>query len=181
MSLTPLRLRDANALEVGTHVLRQDDAWVLRIASSKSQFRHNGSLHHSLTPYLDDLLLYGRNGLCQIRYMERMGTRLFANHMHEPLSLRTLAAGFKVTTGHSPHIVRTLVHDVMAVHGTYGSDIARVLCGQRSAQTAKIYEIHAERFRAQKAQAVLEEMQKDLKVGPRPSRGRYGQKLVTLD
>lgn len=160
MSLTPLRLRDTNALEIGTHVMRQDDGWVMRIESSKTKFRHNGPLHYSLTPYLDDLLLYGEKGPCSMRYAGRKGTRLFAGHMHEPLSLRTLAAGFKVATGHSPHIVRTLVHDAMAVHGAHGSDLARVLCGQTSIQTAKIYEIDAERLRAQKAQGVLAEIQK---------------------
>lgn len=160
LSLTPLRLRDVNALEVGVHVIRQNEAWVLRVESNKTKYRHNGPLHHSLTPYLDDLLLYGEKGLCLMRYTERMGTRLFANHIDEPLSLRTLAAGFKVATGHSPHIVRTLVHDAMAVHGAHGSDLARVLCGQTSVQTAKIYEIHAERFRAQKAQEVLAEIQR---------------------
>ena len=161
MSLTPLRLKDMNALEIGTHMLRLNDGWIMRIESSKTSFRHNGSLHHSLTPYLDDLLLYGKNELCRMRYTERMGTRLFVSDMNEPLSLRTLAAGFKVATGHSPHIVRTLVHDAMAVHGGHGRDLARVLCGQTSVQTAKIYEIHAERFRAQKAQEVLAEIQKE--------------------
>lgn len=164
MSMMPLRLSDANALEIGTHLQRQGNKWFLRIESSKSQFRHNGPLHHSLTPYLDDLLLYGENGLCQMRYVQRMGTRLFGNHMHEPLSSRTLAAGFKVATGHSPHIVRTLVHDAMAPYGTYGSEVARILCGQKSVQIAKVYEIHAERFRAQQAQEILAEIQKGLKV-----------------
>lgn len=164
MSMMPLRLSDANALEIGTHLQRRENKWFLRIESSKSQYRHNGPLHHSLTPYLDDLLLYGEKGLRQMRYVERMGTRLFGNHMHEPLSSRTLAAGFKVATGHSPHIVRTLVHDAMAPYGTYGGDIARVLCGQVSIQIGKIYEVHGERFRAQKAQEILAEIQKGLKV-----------------
>lgn len=162
LSLTPLRLRDVNALEVGVNVIRQNEAWVLRVEANKTKYRHNGPLHHSLTPYLDDLLLYGEKGPCPMRYAERMGTRLFANHIDEPLSLRTLAAGFKVATGHSPHIVRTLVHDAMAVHGKHGSDLARVLCGQTSVQTAKIYEVHAERFRAQKAQEVLAEIQREM-------------------
>ncbi|MBI1492694.1 hypothetical protein [Halocynthiibacter styelae] len=164
LSLTPLRLRDVNALEVGVHVIRQNEAWVLRVESSKTNFRHSGPLHYSLTPYLDDLLLYGEKGLCLTRYAERVGTRLFANHIDEPLSLRTLAAGFKVATGHSPHIVRTLVHDAMAVHGAHGSDIARVLCGQTSVQIAKVYEIHAERFRAEKAQEVLAEIQRRMPI-----------------
>lgn len=164
LSMMPLRLRDANALEIGTHLQRRENKWFLRIESSKSQYRHNGPLHHSLTPYLDDLLLYGEKGLCQMRYVERMGTRLFGNQIHEPLSSRTLAAGFKVATGHSPHIVRTLVHDAMAPYGTYGGDIARVLCGQVSIQIGKIYEVHGERFRAQKAQGILAGIQKELKV-----------------
>ena len=164
MSMMPLRLSDANALEIGTHLQRRENRWFLRIESSKSQYRHNGPLHHSLTPYLDDLLLYGEKGLCQMRCVERMGTRLFGNHMHEPLSSRTLAAGFKVATGHSPHIVRTLVHDAMAPYGAYGGDVARVLCGQVSIQIGKIYEVHGERFRAQKAQEILAEIQKGLKV-----------------
>lgn len=170
LSLMPLRVKDLNDLEVGVHMLRQEKGWVLRFASSKTGFRHNGELHHSLTPYLDDLLLYGETRSYHAQYAARHGTPLFANDMNEALSLRTMAASFKAATGHSPHIVRTLVHDAMAEHGTYGGEIARVLCGQSSVQIAKVYEIHAARFRAQKAQEVLSGIQNQMLRAPKQTR-----------
>jgi hypothetical protein len=71
-----------------------------------------------------------------------------------------LAASFKVATGHSPHIVRTLAHDALAKYGAYGADLALVLCGQNSPETAKHYEYHAERHRFAEAQKELEALQR---------------------
>lgn len=160
LSLVPLRISDANRLIVGEHVKRVETGWTLTIASGKSGFRHNGPLHESLTPYLDDLLLYGEGGPVLSRYAQRLGSPLFTTETHEHLSSRTLAYSFKVATGHTPHIVRTLVHDAMAVHGKHGSDLARILCGQTSIQIAKVYEVHAAVYRAQKAQEILSSIQK---------------------
>ena len=47
----------------------------------------------------------------------------------------------------------------MAKYGSYGADLARVLCGQSSFEVAKSYEVHAEHYRAQKAQAILAHIQ----------------------
>lgn len=151
----PLRVKDMHQLEVGTNIFRQEDGWFLRIYSSKTDFSHNTHLDKSLTPYLDDLLLYGERGPYNARYAERIGTPLFANELHEALSARTMAISFKVATGHSPHIVRTLVYDALAEYGSDGAEIARVLCGHKSIQIAKFYEVHANKFRAQKAQESL--------------------------
>ena len=60
----------------------------------------------------------------------------------------------------TPHIVRTLVHDALAEYGAYGATLARILCGQTSPETAKSYEIHAERLRVEKAQQILSQIQK---------------------
>ncbi len=100
MSLTPLRLRDVNALEIGTHVMRNNANWVMSIASSKTQFQHNGPLYHSLKPFLDDLLLYGKKDLCHMLYTERLGTRLFANHIDDTNCFTT--AGVNVGHPTSP-------------------------------------------------------------------------------
>lgn len=159
LSLTPVRISDANGLIVGKHVIRSEQGWVLILPSGKSGYRHNGPLHHSLTPYLDDLLINGTGISVQMAYHHRTGTPLFATDTNGHLSSRTLAYSFKVATGHSPHIVRTLVHDAMAKHGSYGADLARVLCGQISVEVAKSYEVHAQRYRAQKAQEILAHIQ----------------------
>ncbi|MCL7466262.1 hypothetical protein [Phaeovulum sp. NW3] len=159
LSLTPLRIGDATRLLIGDHVKRDEAGWSLRISSEKSGYRHNGRLHSSLTPYLDDLLLYGEGGSVYLHYAQRVGGPLFATEMHEYLSSRTLAYNFKVATGHSPHIVRTLVHDAMAKFGTYGADLARILCGQRSLAIGKHYEVYAARLRAEEAQKSLAEIQ----------------------
>lgn len=164
LSLVPLRISDANGTIVGQHLQRRDDGWSLTITSKKTGYRHNGPLHHSLTPYLDDLLLYGEGGSVLPRYAQRMGTPLFGTEVNEYLSSRTLALSFKVATGgdHTPHIVRTLVHDALAKHGAHGAQLARILCGQSSPETAKSYEIHAQRFRVEKAQEALSRIQEGL-------------------
>jgi len=90
--------------------------------------------------------------------------------MGEILSSRTLAYSFKKATGHGPHIVRTLVHDALAKHGSRGSELARVLCGQTSADIGNHYEIHARRSRAEEAQKSLALIQMDVlapKTGPK--------------
>ena len=162
LSLIPLRISDANGIIIGQHLQRRDNGWSLTISSQKSRYRHNGPLHHSLNRYLDDLLLYGEGGPILLRYAQRMGTPLFATEANEHLSSRTLAFSFKVATGghHTPHIVRTLVHDEFAKLGSYGALLARILCGQTSPVTAKSYEIHAERLRVEKAQQILSQIQK---------------------
>jgi len=164
LSLVPIRISDVNAIIVGQHLQRQDDGWSLTISSQKTGYRHNGALHHSLTRYLDDLLLYGEGGPVISRYTQRMGTPLFCTETNEHLSSRTLALSFKVATGghHTPHIVRTLVHDALAKYGAYGAQLARILCGQSSPETAKSYEITAGRVRAEKAQKILSQIQKDI-------------------
>lgn len=180
LSLVPLRISDVNAITIGQHIKRNEDGWYLTISSQKTGYRHTGPLHHSLTRYLDDLLLYGEGGPVLPRYAQRMGTPLFATETNEHLSSRTLAMSFKAAMGghHTPHIVRTLVHDALASYGSYGSQLARTLCGQSSPETAKSYEIHAARFRAAKAQEVLSQIQKN--ILPRSGGATSGQPLRSL-
>lgn len=164
LSLLPLRISDVNSIIVGQHLQRRDNSWSLTISSQKTGYRHNGPLHHSLTRYLDDLLLFGEGGPVLPRYAQRIGTPLFGTETNEHLCTRTLAYNFQVATGghHSPHIVRTLVHDSLAQYGAYGAKLARILCGQTSPETAKSYEIHAERFRVEKAQEILSQIQEKI-------------------
>ena len=167
LSLLPLRISDVNSLIVGQGIQRRDAGWSLTIVSQKTGYRHNGLLHHSLTAYFDDLLLFGHDGSWEMAYQQRIGTPLFGTECNEFLSSRTLAAGFKAVTGHSPHIVRTLVHDALADRGTYGADLARVLCGHQSIQISQHYQVHAERHRTAKAQELLCALQRNLL--PRPN------------
>lgn len=162
LSLTPLRIKDTTGLIIGEHVFRSEQGWVLNLSSSKSGYPHNGTLHHSLTRFLDDLLLYGEGGSAILAYKQRFGTTLFANEMNEVLSPRTLAYNFKVATGHSPNIVRTLTHDALASKGTYGTDLARVLCGQKSIEVVKFYEVNAAHYRATQAQIVIRDIQRQI-------------------
>ncbi|KIC28708.1 hypothetical protein [Leisingera sp. ANG-S5] len=159
LSMLQMRISDVSCLVVGRHVIRDEYGWSLQVASGKTGYRHHGKLHDHLTPYLDDLLMFGDSDAVMASYLARRGTPLFSTETNEILSSRTLAYGFKTATGHTPHIVRTLVHDAMAQHGTHGAELARVLCGQTSAQTAKHYEVHAGRYRAQKAQELIADMQ----------------------
>ena len=171
LSLVPMRISDVNALIVGQHIKRTETGWSLTISSRKTGYRHNGLLHQNLTRYIDDLLLFGEVGSVMHRYAQRIGTPLFGTETCDHLSARTLALGFKVATGgcHTPHIVRTLTHDALAKHGTYGADVARVLCGQTSPQTAKHYEVHAARHRVEQGQKVLSSLQAE--ILPRQKKG----------
>lgn len=155
LSLMPLRIGDVNRLVIGTHILRDNDGWSLQITSKKSGFRHNGTLHRHLTPYLDALLPVEPNEIGIENYHRHVGRPLFSSETGEFLSSRTLAYNFKKATGHSPHIVRTLVHDAMAKYGRTGTDLAMILCGQTSMEIARYYEVHAERHRTQIAQEQL--------------------------
>jgi hypothetical protein len=181
LSLIPLRISDVNAIIVGEHLKRLDDGWSLTISSQKTGYRHNGHLHHSLTRYLDDLFLYGEGGPVLPQYAQRMGTPLFATETNEHLSSRTLALSFKVATGghHTPHIVRTLVHDALAKFGAYGAQLARILCGQTSPETAKSYEINADRIRVEKGQEILSQIQENTLprtgAAKQPSTGRSAE------
>jgi len=185
LSLVPLRISDVNAIIMGEHLKRSESGWSLTISSQKTGYRHNGPLHHSLTPYLDDLLLYGEGGPVLPRYAQRMGIPLFATETNEHLSSRTLALSFKVATGghHTPHIVRTLVHDALAKFGAYGAQLARILCGQTSPETAKSYEINAGRIRVEKGQEILSQIQKSTLLGTgnetRSSRARSAENYPT--
>ena len=165
LALVQLRIGDVTRMVIGEHVMRERDGWSLQLTAQKTGYRHHGKLHQHLTPFLDNLLMYGTAEPVAPRYLARRGTPLFATEANEFLSPRTLAYNFKKATGHSPHIVRTLVHDALAEHGTHGSDLARVLCGQASLQIAKRYEVHANRHRAQRAQEFIADMQ----IGLRPS------------
>lgn len=162
LSLVPLRISDVTSLVVGEGVQRTDTGWLLKIVSRKTGYRHNGPLHHNLTAFFDDLLLFGHDGSWEMAYRQRIGTPLFGTECDEFLSSRTLAAGFKSVSGHSPHIVRTLVYDALADRGTYGADLARVLCGHQSSEISKHYQFSAERHRAEQAQIKLCEIQRNL-------------------
>ena len=159
LSMVPLRIGDVNHMVIGEHISRTERGWSLQLPSQKSGYRHNGHMHPQLTPFLDDLLMFGTSGPIMGLYSMRYGQPLFSTEIGEFLSPRTLAYNFKAAVGHSPHIVRTLVHDALAPHGTYGSDIARILCGQTSLQIAKRYEVHADRYRVQKAQEMIAALQ----------------------
>ena len=172
LSMMPLRISDVNRLTVGEHVTRDETNWYLNIGSSKTGFRHSGPLHQHLTPYLDALISRGGEKALWPEYEMRRGTPLFGTLLNEPLSSRTLAAGFKAATGHGPHIVRTLVHDALATYGDYGSVMAMVLCGQIGPATAKVYEVHAQRHRIAKAQDQLAAIQ--VQLFPQQKSGRTG-------
>lgn len=159
LSLLQMRIDDVSRLVIGQHVIRDEDGWSFQVSSGKTGYRHQGTLHDHLTSYLDDLIMFGNGDPVMARYLALKGTPLFSTETGEFLSSRTLAYSFKTATGHTPHIVRTLVHDAMAQHGAHGAELARVLCGQASAQTAKHYEVHADRYRAQKAQDLIADMQ----------------------
>lgn len=159
LSLVPLRISDATSLVLGQTIHRDGARWFLDQSSGKSAFESAVPLHRLLTPYLDHLVSLEGWGSIDVDYPRRLGRPLFSTIDGQFLSKRTLAASFKSATGHSPHIVRTLVHDAMAEDEGEGAEVARILCGQITPAMGKTYEVHARRHRVARGQERIQVVQ----------------------
>lgn len=159
LSYLPLRIGDVSQLTIGTTLLREADGWRLCLSSGKTGYRYDTDLHPDLTEWLDELVRLDEDG---VRASTARGQPLFRNEIGESISVQTLRMAFKAATGHTPHIVRTLVHDELARLSQQGTALALDLCGQVSDGIERHYQIHAERHRQELAQAALAKLQTGL-------------------
>lgn len=166
LSLVPLRIGDIVRLKVGTDIKRDHDGWLLNVAAKKTDFESFARLHHSLTPYLDRMIHFGQVDDFSYLYDDRQGTALFINsNTGSAYTSQNLSGVLKTMTGHGSHIVRTLVHDALAEAGKGGTDLALILCGQKTRAIAKVYEVHAEGIRIRLGQEAIFRIQKRLLKG----------------
>ncbi|MGM0584271.1 MAG: hypothetical protein ACQEUZ_06440 [Pseudomonadota bacterium] len=158
LSMTPLRIKDLLGMVLGREISRDAEGWSLQLTTSKTRERLAARLDPALTPYLDAAVLLGAEpGALWRLYAAREGGPLFARIDGAAYSKTWLRDAFVQATGHSPHIVRTLMHD-RAARGGVGREVAMVLCGQRSTRTAVEYEFSASRERRHAALRQLQEL-----------------------
>lgn len=160
-SLVPNRVGDIQHFLIDEHVFRSQEFWSLSMGSRKTSHESFSRLHADLTPYLDALIHYGEPDNFERMLRARSGTPLFSKADGSMLLRETLWRHFKIGTGgHSPHIVRTLTHDILAGDDDPQSGtIARILCGQKSLEISAEYEVFAKRARFARAQDMLSKIQ----------------------
>lgn len=159
LSFIPLRIGDVARLKVGNDIWRNPEGWMIDVSAKKNDFQSFARLHSSLTPYLDRLIHFGDRDRFSKMYDDRIGSTLFINEKLTAYSPPKLSSLFKKATGHSAHIVRTLVHDAMAEAGKGGTDLALILCGQKTRSIAKVYEVYAEGIRIRRGQEAISQIQ----------------------
>ncbi|MFC3167815.1 hypothetical protein [Paracoccus fontiphilus] len=160
-----LRVLDLRNAKVGHEFHRDSEGWICDILTSKSGVAIRGRLAAELTPYLDMALLgdVGEEHLWVI-YQHRIGTALFGNPARnwQAYSKDWLRRNMATLTGHSPHIVRTLIYDHIAHDPALDVRVGAALCGHGHEASRKAYEVNAPARRRSRATAALEQIAKGL-------------------
>ena len=160
MSIIPLRNRDT-VLRWGLHVrhIEHEDPAALGLADHPEPLRYyldlrtsktdqalSGPLAPILTPFLDALILQGRDPrlLPQLREAAiRDQLPVFPKRGGAPRSVRGLSERWRVRLGTGSIISRTRIHTLLGMLGEHGVRAALALCAQRSPRTAAWYQASA--------------------------------------
>lgn len=162
LSMLPWRARDLLGLELGRSVWRADGVWLFDFAQSKTGKEEAGTFDASLTPFLDDAILFGADPEAfDDLYFDRELRPLFCHADGSPRGYSWLYAQVCQVLSCGSHIARTLMHDHWAEEAAQGRAdplMALYLCGQRDPATAPAYEFSSAtaRLRAGVAQVVDE-------------------------
>lgn len=150
LSKLPIRAKDLREGEIGKEFRRDSEGWLVDLATSKTGVRIDCRLADCLTPYLDAVLLMDTDPahLWTI-YDQRLGTALFANPARDWKCYESewLRRNMTERTGHSAHIVRTLIYDYCALDNDLDAKVAQALVGHAHETSRKFYEINADRYR----------------------------------
>lgn len=161
----PIRAKDLRVSVIGKEFRRDCEGWLVDMATSKTGTRIRSRLADCLTPYLDAVLLMDTDPqhLWTI-YDQRLGTAFFANPARdwECYEREWLRRNMTEHTGHSAHIVRTLIYDYCALNDDLNAKVAQALVGHAHETSKKFYEINADRYRRTQALAGLSEIEKSL-------------------
>ena len=160
LSLVPLRNLDT-VLRWGSHVTVGDDdaadretgggsepapGYFLDLSTSKRDVDLSGPLAPILTPFLDALILRGRDErlLPQLR-REAMAARspVFPKSKGGARRPRSLSERWHARLGVGSGISRTRIHTLLGNLGEHGVRAALALCAQRSPRTQKWYQAEA--------------------------------------
>lgn len=154
----PIRAKDVRKGTIGEEFCRDSEGWSVDLKTSKTGQKIKGRLADCLTPYLDAVLLMDTDPahLWQI-YDSRLGTALFANPARDWKNYERewLRRNMVERTGHSAHIVRSLIYDTCVLDDDLDLRVARALCGHGHETSRLFYEMNAERYRRDQALAQL--------------------------
>ncbi|WP_156477521.1 hypothetical protein [Falsihalocynthiibacter arcticus] len=161
----PIRALDLRQGKIGREFSRNSEGWRVDLETSKTGTRITGRLADCLTPFLDATLLMDTDPayLWKI-YDQRVGTALFANPARDwkCYEREWLRRNMTEHTGHSAHIVRTLIYDYCTLDDRLDAKVAQALVGHAHATSKKFYEVNADRYRRAQAFKNLSAIEKSL-------------------
>lgn len=176
LSLVPLRNKDT-CLYWGRQIryIGDDDpaewglddhgepvSYYLDLRTSKTDSALSGPLSPILTPFLDALILRGRDErmLPDLRdAIMRSQAPVFPKSNGDVRSVRNLSSRWREQLGTGCVISRTRIHTLLGVLGERGRRAALALCAQRSPRTAKWYEADGlQRQRMVESQEMIAEL-----------------------
>lgn len=143
--LLPLRVQDT-LLRFGTNILWSGTEYWVDTRTQKTKAPVYGPLPDFLTPFIDGVLLQGREetSLDKLRSdAEKNRHPLFLKANRKPPSERFVSNVWRAHFGTGNHISRTLVHDTLGKKGVAGVAEALALCAQRDPRTALFYQTKA--------------------------------------
>ncbi len=150
----PIRAKDIRDAKIGEEFCRDSEGWSVNLRTSKTDQEIKGRLADCLTPYLDAVLLIDTDPafIWQI-YDTRLGSALFANPARdwENYEREWLRRNMVEHTGHSAHIVRSLIYDACVLDDELDLRVARALCGHAHETSRLFYEQNADRYRRNQA------------------------------
>jgi len=154
-----IRVLDCIIIEMGTHLSRSNQRWSINYRLSKTGEEIVGPLPIEANKYLDAAVcfggLQGGDEVFWRRYKEGYGQFFFRHPDGSALTTYTLRKMCQRFLNRSPHDLRSTPHDELAREGWLGSRTAKAMCGQRSPQTARQYEVRASETRMNAASTAL--------------------------
>lgn len=143
--LLPLRVQDT-VLNFGTNILWSGEEYWIDTRTQKTKAPVYGALPDFLTPFIDAVLLQGReSSLIETLRTEAERARrpLFLKGSGKPPMRSFVSHVWSVHFNTGNHIARTLVHDTLGKKGIEGVAEALALCAQRDPRTALFYQTRA--------------------------------------
>jgi hypothetical protein len=143
--LLPLRVQDT-VLNFGTNIVWSGEEYWIDTRTQKTKAPVYGALPHFLTPFIDAVLLQGREPslIEKLRAeAERDRRPLFLKGNGKPPMRSFVSHVWSVHFNTGNHIARTLVHDTLGKKGVEGVAEALALCAQRDPRTALFYQTRA--------------------------------------
>ncbi|WP_131727445.1 hypothetical protein [Thalassovita autumnalis] len=160
-----IRAKDLREGKIGKEFSRDSEGWSVDLKTSKTGTYITGRLADCLTPFLDAVLLMDTDPayLWKI-YDQRVGTALFANPARDwqCYEREWLRRNMTERTGHSAHIVRTLIYDYVTLDAELDAKVAQALVGHAHATSKQFYEVNADRYRRMAALMGLAAIEKAL-------------------